>query len=255
MKPSSGRLGRIDLVDGARRRRASAGALGRAERPLGVLGRIRFLLAQGADQLAPRVWATAGPAGRVGAAVGRRVEASAAPVVGGAGRRREQQRRDGRPASARSPGRPVERAAAHEVEMQVVDRLAAPAPRRSTRAGSRRRRCPRAGEVGGHGEQPAEQVGRPPRSGRAPRRCGASGGAGCGSGPRGDVADGEDRSSSWTWSTAARPRRSGRTGSRSPSDAGFVLIRNPMADEPGHQVRHVALALRALCQTRSSAAP
>ena len=84
-------------------------------------------------------------------------------------------RRPGRRPAPPSSGRPVERPAAHQVEVEVVDRLAAPAP------DVRHEPVAAVGDPGvrassgGDREQPPEQRRRRPRSGRPPTRCAVAG--------------------------------------------------------------------------------
>ena len=105
--------------------------------------------------------------------------------------------------SSRGPG---ERPASHEVEMEVVDRLAAPRRRRSSRSGSRPRRSPPSAR-----SPPRGRTCRPTSGASASVRSAADGMCSRGQDQdvgrraRRDVADRDRR---------ARPRRRGSTGSR-----------------------------------------
>ena len=139
-----------------------------------------------------------------------------------------------------SSGWPAERSAAHEVEVEVVDRLAAPRPdvRDDPVAALGDALVP--GDLGGQREQPAEErrVGIGQLGGRA--RCARAGGAARGSAPGARCPGSRDgvvlRDAS---STGSRPRRSCRRGSpgratgRTPPPpghqrTGFELMRKPM---------------------------
>ena len=167
-------------------------------------------------------------------------------------------------ASRRSSGRPLESPPAHQVEVEVVDRLAAPRADVGDDPVARARRCPRPGRC-----RPRPRTS-PRAARRRPRQVGGGrdvrpGSGGCGSAPaarcRGiartsvvlvDPVDGDRR----------RPR-SGRRGSRrrDPVIGSAAVIGSPQlrlrahqepdrADQAGHHVRDVALPARPRLSTR-----
>ena len=135
-----------------------------------------------------RVWLTAGvtviagPDARAAAGRADRMSDVAQPAA----TTHERDRRGSEPDPRRRPCRPhpggqSNGAPAHQVDVEVVDRLAAPATRRSRRAGSRRRRCPPPGPGRRRPRTAARASARRRRSAPPPRRCGGAASAGCGS--------------------------------------------------------------------------
>ena len=233
---------------GARRRAAATRRAG----PGSACRRGRGCSADRTRTSSARVWLTAGDtvvAGPIVAAgtlrdwrLGRR--------AGGRRRQRREPQHDATPAAAvreaASPGRPAERPAAHQVDVEVVDALAAPAPdvRDEPVAGvGDALRCARARPPP---RTAARAAARPPRPGRRRTRCAVAGPAGCASAPaarcRGSRSPGRRRGGA---STGSRRRRSGRTGSRARGPSPEHRLRAHQeadrADQPGHQVRDVPL--------------
>ena len=190
----AGGVGEDDLVDGPRRRREGR-VLRRPERHLGIV-EDEVVLAEHADELDPRLRrAGAGRPRRPDrarrearhrhAAAGR----TRADAATGAGQRHGD---PGLRSSGPSPGRPFERATAHQVDVQVIDRLAAPAPDVRDEPIAVVGDPLRSGEVRRDPEHPTQQrrigVGQLQRRPDVPPRDQQD----VGRGARGDVADRED---------------------------------------------------------------
>ena len=193
-----------------------------------------------------------GAAGRDGSALGRAAPAARTHAPTASEDRARAPQRRGRASS----GRPVERPPAHQVDVQVVDRLAAPPPDVRDQPVARRRRCPAvARESGGDREEPAEQ--RAVRLGQLGRRrdVAARDEQDVGRRARRDVAEGDDEvvlvERGRTGSSPATIRQNRQSAATAPSvgspEHRLRAHQEPdRADQPGHQVRHVALPLRPL---------
>ena len=240
MKPVLGSSGQGDLERSAARPRA-------ARPPAAGTGSCGLCsdeaaLAERARPARPRGLATAGPTVRVGpsgATAGRGVRRPRATAAQ-AGEREPRRRRCARTSAARvaSSGRPLKARPPMQVEVEVVDRLAAPRADVRDDPVAALGDALGSGDLGGHREEPAEQRRRRPRSARRRSAMCSRGMTRTWVGARGAMSRNArrvvlgDRAS-----TGSRRRRSGRRGSRIATvrsrhrrhqSTGFVLIRKPM---------------------------